>query len=78
MPKAVPLTLHRVANPPLESAVSTRRLSLVYFHQPNPDALVECIATCTDAEHPPKYAPVNAGDYISRKINSHFQGYRAA
>src|SRR5471032_867297 len=71
-------TLHRVANPPLESAVPTRRLSLVHFHQPNPDALVECISTCRDAEHPPRYAPVNAGDYISRKINLHFQSYRAA
>ncbi len=71
-------TLHRVANPPLESRVPTRRLSLVYFHQPNPDALVECIPTCRDASRPPKYAPVTAGDYISRKINLHFQSYRAA
>jgi hypothetical protein len=50
----------------------------VYFHQPNPDTLVECIPTCRDASRPPKYAPVTAGDYISRKINLHFQSYRAA
>ena len=68
-------TLHRVANPPLDAAVPTRRLSLVYFHQPNPDALVECIPTSTER---PKHAPVTAGDYISRKINLHFQSYRAA
>ncbi len=71
-------TLHRVANPPANADVPTRRLSLVYFHQPNPDAVVECISTCCDAGHPPKYAPVTAGDYISRKINLHFQSYRAA
>ncbi len=71
-------TLHRVANPPLESGVPTRRLSLVYFHQPNPDAVVECIPTCRDPAQQPKYAPVTAGDYISRKINLHFQSYRAA
>ena len=71
-------TLHRVANPPQDVAVPTRRLSLVYFHQPNPDAVVECIPTCRDPQRPPKYAPVTAGDYISRKINLHFQSYRAA
>ncbi len=71
-------TLHRVANPPQESSVPTRRLSLVYFHQPNPDTVVECIPTCSDSARPPKYAPVTAGDYISRKIDLHFQSYRAA
>jgi isopenicillin N synthase-like dioxygenase len=71
-------TLHRVANPPADAKVPTRRLSLVYFHQPNPDASVECIRTCCDEAHPAKYAPVTAGDYISRKINLHFQSYRAA
>ena len=71
-------TLHRVANPPQGGNVPTRRLSLVYFHQPNPDSVVECIPTCRDAARPPKYAPVSAGDYISRKIAMHFQSYRAA
>jgi hypothetical protein len=31
-----------------------------------------------DAAHPPRDSPVTAGDYISRKINLHFQSYRAA
>ena len=66
-------TLHRVANPPADSDLPTRRLSLVYFHQPNPDAVVECIPTCRDDDRAPKHAPVTAGDYISRKINLHFQ-----
>jgi isopenicillin N synthase-like dioxygenase len=71
-------TLHRVANPPPDAGGSARRLSLVFFHQPNPDALVECIPGCADAAHPSLYLPVTAGDYISRKINLHFQSYRAA
>jgi isopenicillin N synthase-like dioxygenase len=71
-------TLHRVANPPPEAGGSGRRLSLVFFHQPNPDAVVECIPGCADTTHPPRYSPVTAGDYISRKINLHFQSYRAA
>ena len=71
-------TLHRVANPPQDAGVPTRRLSLVYFHQPNPNTVVECIPTCSGEARPPKYAPVTAGDYISRKIAMHFQSYRAA
>jgi isopenicillin N synthase-like dioxygenase len=71
-------TLHRVANPPPAAGGSGRRLSLVFFHQPNPDAVVECIPGCSDCAHPPHYSPVTAGDYISRKINLHFQSYRAA
>jgi isopenicillin N synthase-like dioxygenase len=71
-------TLHRVANPPERTALATRRISLVYFHQPNPDALVECLPTCSGKDRPPRYAPVTAGDYISRKIESHFGSYRAA
>src|SRR5690606_27722544 len=56
-------TLHRVVNPPQPVATQSRRLSLVYFHQPNDDAVVEPIATCVDADHPPRYAPVTAGEH---------------
>jgi isopenicillin N synthase-like dioxygenase len=63
-------TLHRVANPPLEGAVPTRRLSLVYFHQPNPDTQVECIPSCVGSGE--RYEPVPAGRYILDKIAAHF------
>ena len=66
-------TVHRVANPAPGQALSSRRLSLVFFHQPNPDALIDCIPTCVDANHGKKYQPVNAGDYISATINRHFK-----
>jgi len=66
-------TVHRVANPAPGQALSSRRLSLVFFHQPNPDALIDCIPTCVDANQGKKYQPVNAGDYISAKINRHFK-----
>lgn len=71
-------TLHRVSNPPPQAGGAARRVALVYFHQPNPDAVVECIPGCADAAHPPLYAPVTAGDYIHRKITRHFQSHRAA
>ena len=36
-------TLHRVVNPPLEQAAVSRRLSLVFFHNPNYDAPVSAL-----------------------------------
>ena len=41
-------TMHRVVTPPLDAAARSRRLSLVFFHQPNYDAVVECLPTCGD------------------------------
>jgi isopenicillin N synthase-like dioxygenase len=60
--------LHRVVNPPRDVHGSTRRLSLVYFVNPNYDALVECLPTCRDAAHPPLYAPIKAGEHRLQKI----------
>lgn len=71
-------TVHRVVNPQASAAASGRRLSLVFFHQPNPDATIECIRTCISDGQPKKYQAVNAGDYISLKINRHFKSYLAA
>jgi isopenicillin N synthase-like dioxygenase len=61
-------TLHRIVNPPLESGEAARRLSIVYFHHPNADALIECIPSCADAQHPAKYAPIIAGEHLRRKL----------
>ena len=58
--------LHRVRNPSL-GAVAPRRLSIGFFHQPNYDALIECISSCTDPNNPPRYEPVRSGDYRDHK-----------
>lgn len=71
-------TVHRVANPSPGQALSSRRLSLVFFHQPNPDALIDCISTCVNATQGKKYEPVNAGDYINAKIKRHFKNSLSA
>ena len=71
-------TVHRVANPDSTAGNAGRRLSLIYFHQPNPDALIECIPTCVSPDYPAKYRPVLAGDYITAKIARHFKSYLAA
>ncbi|WOQ17029.1 isopenicillin N synthase family dioxygenase [Raineyella sp. W15-4] len=53
-------TLHRVANPPAPS-LGERRLSIPFFHQPDPDALIEAIPTCI-GESGAKYPPITSGD----------------
>jgi isopenicillin N synthase-like dioxygenase len=61
-------TLHRVINPPRALTGSTRRLSMVAFTGPNGATEVSCLPTCTDAAHPPKFAPVNAQAYVQAKL----------
>ena len=54
---------HRVVNPPDSVAARARRLSIAFFHHPNYDASIECIAPPGEA----KYAPVRSGDYRDLK-----------
>ena len=60
-------TLHRVGNPPRDANGSTRRQSLVFFHNPNPDAIIAPLATCVDATHPPRYASMLASEHLRIK-----------
>ncbi len=66
-------TLHRVSNPGRELTGSTRRLSLVAFTGPNEQSEVACLPSCTDADHPPLFEPVTAGDYIRAKLTASMQ-----
>jgi isopenicillin N synthase-like dioxygenase len=64
-------TMHRVVNPD-GSAARDPRMSIVFFQQPNDDAIVSCIPTCTDARNLPKYAPITSGAYMAAKIGRTF------
>jgi len=55
--------VHRVANPPDSVAARSKRLSIAFFHHPNYDALIECIAPPGKA----KYPPVLSGRYRDDK-----------
>jgi isopenicillin N synthase-like dioxygenase len=61
-------TLHRVANPPRDLATDSRRQSLVFFHNPNYDAPVECLPSCRSADRPAKYPPTTSGDYLRSRF----------
>jgi isopenicillin N synthase-like dioxygenase len=59
---------HRVANSDLSHSVS--RYSIVFFHNPGLDVVVDAVPTCVDAEHPPLYSPVRAGDYLRSRVDA--------
>jgi isopenicillin N synthase-like dioxygenase len=60
-------TLHRVANPPASDGTSPRRLSIVYFSQPNYDARIECLPGCSGPNDPPRYEPITSGEHRLRR-----------
>jgi len=63
-------TLHRVVNPPPDRAAESRRQSVVFFQNPNYDAVVACLPGCADADHQPKYPPTTAGGHLREKFLS--------
>jgi isopenicillin N synthase-like dioxygenase len=57
-------TLHRVVNPPQDLASESRRQSLVFFHNPNYDAVIACIPSCQSSEHPSRYPVTTSGEHL--------------
>jgi isopenicillin N synthase-like dioxygenase len=60
-------TLHRVAVPPADRASRSRRQTIVFFHDPRADAVIDCIPGCADADHPARYEPITALDHVRSK-----------
>jgi isopenicillin N synthase-like dioxygenase len=60
-------TPHRVIN-----RSGGDRYSLPYFLDPGMDALIECLPTCTDAQHPPRYDPVTYGEYLLERLDRNY------
>ena len=54
-------TVHRVIN-----RSGRYRQSIAAFIDPDHDARVECLASCCDASHPPKYEPITQGEYLKQ------------
>ena len=59
-------TLHRVV--PHPETLGQQRRSMAFFHNPNADALIECIDGCYDEANPSKYAPIVAKAHLEMKI----------
>lgn len=60
-------SIHRVVNPPREKSTDSRRLSLVFFHEPNPDAVIRCLPTCGD-ERNETFPEIVASEHRRRKV----------
>jgi isopenicillin N synthase-like dioxygenase len=56
-------TPHKVVSP-----TGMDRYSVAFFLDPNPDAVVECLPTCTSPERPAKYAPISGADYLRSRL----------
>ena len=63
-------TMHRVGIPEPDAKGSTRRQSIVFFHNASWDAEVRCIPTCLSEGEKPKYPPVLAGPHLLSKFTS--------
>jgi isopenicillin N synthase-like dioxygenase len=61
-------TMHRVVPPPPDVDGSAHRRSVAWFQQPNWDAEIRCLPTCTSADDPPRYQPVRSGDHLLAKL----------
>lgn len=61
-------TLHRVVNPAGADARRSRRLSLGYFQEINPEVEVSALPGTADSAHPAKYPPITAGTLHNEKF----------
>jgi len=61
-------TVHRVVNPPRDLADDAQRLSLVFFHQPNYDAVIECLPSVLGDGDTALYEPITSGEHLYNKF----------
>lgn len=61
-------TPHRVVSTDGESP--NKRFSLVFFHNPNHDEIIECIPTCKDQDGRGKYENVISSNFIMKKFKA--------
>jgi isopenicillin N synthase-like dioxygenase len=56
-------TPHKVVSPP-----GVDRDSVAFFLDPNPDAMVACLPTCTSADRPARYAPITGAEFLRSRL----------
>ncbi len=60
-------TPHRVVN-----ASGRERYSIPVFYDPDFDVNVECLPNCSSAANPPRFEPINAGEYITARYDGSY------
>jgi isopenicillin N synthase-like dioxygenase len=61
-------TLHRVLPPPAAARGPVRRRSVARFLDCEPDQVIECVPSCCGPGNPPRYQPVQAGEWLMAKV----------
>jgi isopenicillin N synthase-like dioxygenase len=56
-------TPHKVVTPPGKD-----RYSIAFFLDPDPDAIVACLPTCTSAAKPARYPPVSGAEFLRSRL----------
>ena len=52
----------------IDQAAASRRLSLIFFHNPNYDADVAALPGTVPAGETPKYAPTTSGEHLRKQF----------
>ena len=67
-PPAKPATSGQKTGAPLApQGLGSRRQTIVFFHEPRADAVIECIPGCADELNPPRYEAVTALEHVQAK-----------
>lgn len=74
--RLVHANIHRVVNPPLELAATSRRQSIVFFHYPDRDAVVTPAPSCVAATGNPALPPLHVWEHIIRNQKAFSAGER--
>jgi isopenicillin N synthase-like dioxygenase len=61
-------TPHRVINPR-----GRERFSVAFFLDPNPEAVVECLPTCTGPDRPARYPPITAAEHLRARLDATYR-----
>ncbi|MGW8377570.1 2-oxoglutarate and iron-dependent oxygenase domain-containing protein [Streptomyces sp. ODS28] len=61
-------TLHRVLPPTDAEGRLVRRRSAAYFHDGDPDTVVETLHGCVSAERPARYGPITVREHLRQKL----------
>lgn len=66
-------TPHKVVAPP-----GADRYSIAFFLDPDPEALVACLPTCSSAERPARYPAVLASDFLRSRLEPTYAHQKAS
>ncbi|MFC7387122.1 isopenicillin N synthase family dioxygenase [Sphaerisporangium rhizosphaerae] len=59
-------TVHRVVNPPRDQS-HRDRISIAFFYQPDPQAVITAIPSCVGPDDPPRHPEITSGEYFLAK-----------